>query len=370
MKTIFEGRDPNMKLTRKCYIFFLNLGACFIQLASITLCLMFKITMTTEEKTNLHRYVIERDVTVVVSRPALTEGWFGEPLMYELPIALFLLSLSYWENYAEGDFEVLGKVISFKSWKKHLHHSRERLYMFASVWKVVWTIAFAVILQSGFNFNLTFTSPTVAQQTQTTMTPLTSPPPTTVAMTTLIDNQTSGLQKLVRRDLNHASSLDSVNIPTEMSLFQSQVLNESVPNSSDEQDPIRLPLTSNSNGDDGIINLSFETKRHFEQYGLLYLQIISSCVLTYFGSTACKMCMQMFGFSLPVTLATPLSIAIVVLQCTYEFLPTGVFVWIGVERGNGWLLHVSWLGILWLSEVFIVSHIWFPSNGRMENTDR
>jgi hypothetical protein len=114
-----------------------------------------------------------------------------------------------------------------------------------------------------------------------------------------------------------------------------------------------------------------ETMQHFEEYGVFYIQIISSTLLAYFGGTACKLCMQMIGFSLPLSLTTPISVTVVVLQNIYEFLPTGSFVWIGVENGSStWILHLAWLGVLWLSELYITSHIWFPGNGRMEKIDR
>ena len=50
---------------------------------------------------------------------------------------------------------------------------------------------------------------------------------------------------------------------------------------------------------------------HFDIYGILYLHIISVILLTGCARIACKLSMQRYGFSLPLTLATPFSATIV-----------------------------------------------------------
>lgn len=352
LKTIFEGRDPNMRLTRKCSMFMLNLGVCFIQLGSILLCLMFQISMTTDEKEKLHKTAMRYKNNLIVHRPMLREGYFGNPLLFELPIALLLISLSYWENYVEGNFTIFNKVMTFKAWKKQLHHCRGRLYIFASVWKVVWTVAFAMLLQSGFDFNLSYT----AHQTQDLKAPSAG---LSVAM-----------KHAVRRQAENTTpgNLSTINNFITSRDFLGLLSTSPLSISSTGHNIISTQAAQNG---DNVVYFSPETRQHFERYGILYVQILSSMILTYFGRTACKMCMQVIGFSIPLTLVSPICVTIAVLQNIFEFLPTGSFVWIGPETGsNLWMLHLCWIGVLWLSELFIVAHIWFPNNGRMEKTDR
>lgn len=348
LKAIFEGRDPNTGLARKCAIFILNVGAFLIQVGSIVLCEMFQVSMTPSEKLNVRNIVLQEEVAAVVPRTELAEGYFRNEVLFELPVAVLLISLSYWENYVEGEFSIFGKTLNFKAWKKHLHHARGRLYIFASVWKIVWVVAFAFLLQTGFNFNLQYSQSLAVNATGVSQ--LQSQTKDTFTITSA---------SFAKRDVKD----NAVNVTLEPTTIL-------IPNGN--ADKLKNePNANKSNVRQDVFYFSPETMQHFEEYGVLYLQIISSTLLAYFGSTACKLCMQLLGFSLPLSLTTPLSIAVVVLQNMFEFLPTGSFVWIGMEAGsNKWILHLAWLGVLWLSELFITSHIWFPGNGRMEKIDR
>lgn len=372
LKIIFEGRDPNMRLTRKCSMFMLNLGAFIIQLGSILLCLMFQLPMAVDEKEKLHADVLRHNNDVIVPRAKLQDGYFNGQLMLELPFSLLLISLSYWENYVEGDFMICGKNISFKALKKHLHHSRGRLYIFASVWKVAWTIALAVLLQPGFNFNVVYSKVVKVQDLSGKHGSAAA-----VAMTTGIPKSEAGVHRLLKRQFtetihDHLSSHSST-LSTLAQDIQPKYISSPSTNTQTDNNMENTIHPSTKTGDisgDGTY-FSAETMKHFERFGVLYLQIISSSLLTYFGSTACKMCMQLVGFSLPLTLATPVAVAIVVFQNVYKFMPTGSFIWVVPETGSDlWMLHLAWIGVLWLSEIFIVFHIWFPSNGRMEKIDR
>ncbi|XP_060582419.1 LOW QUALITY PROTEIN: chitin synthase chs-2-like [Ruditapes philippinarum] len=361
LKTIFEGRDPNTGLARKCSIFVLNFGAFLIQIGSIVLCEMFQISMSPSEKMGIRNAVLQDDLSVIVPRPNLGKGFFRNEVLFELPIALVLISVSYWENYVEGEFSIFGKSMNFKNWKKHLHHARGRLYIFASIWKACWVIAFAVLLQPGFNFNLSYTNP--AQQNDTIS-------PRSVRA---IQHQGQNIfrdTRFTRREVD-SDAPNATTIKTHVINFISETTSALVTTEAYTDVTSRAPNVNKSDPDQNMFYFSPETMQHFEEYGVFYIQIISSTLLAYFGGTACKLCMQMIGFSLPLSLTTPISVAVVVLQNIYEFLPTGSFVWIGVENGsNTWILHLAWLGVLWLSELYITSHIWFPGNGRMEKIDR
>lgn len=357
LKAIFEGRDPNTGLARKCAIFILNFGAFLIQVWSIVLCEMFQVSMTPSEKLTVRNIVVQEKVAVVVPRPELGEGYFRNEVLFELPVAVLLISLSYWENYVEGEFFIFGKTMNFKAWKKHLHHARGRLYIFASVWKTVWVVAFAVLLQTGFNFNLRYSQPLAANDTGVSQ-----------LKSQTKDTSTITSASFAKRDVK--DNAVNVNVTPRNGVSRTEPKTFLI--LKDNADELKTkPNANESNVRQDVFYFSPETMQHFEEYGVLYLQIISSTLLAYFGSTACKLCMQLLGFSLPLSLTTPLSIAVVVLQNMFEFLPTGSFVWIGMEtEGNKWILHLAWLGVLWLSELFITSHIWFPGNGRMEKIDR
>ncbi|XP_052792125.1 chitin synthase chs-2-like [Mya arenaria] len=367
LKTVFEGRDPNISLSRKCSMFMLNCGAFLIQIGSIVLCLMYQIPMTPDEKLAIRNKVLRDNIEVMVPRPMLREGYFGNYIVYELPLALILISLAYWENFVDDDMEICGRVLAFRSWKKHLHHTRGRLYIFVSVWKALWVVAFAILLQPGFNFNLHYTQYTISSNKtgtsnatllNTTLIPVAS----NMSINTIETDTFSILEYPVYGDYGAGNAGGG-------SATINPLVKLTEPTVNIENDTKKSLNITRSLKD--IFKLSKQTIRHFELYGIVYIQIISSSLTTYFGSTACKLCMQLMGFSLPLMLILPVSVAFIVLQCVYQFLPTGVFIWVGVETGsNTWILHLAWLGVVWLSEVYIVSHIWFPSNGRMERIDR
>lgn len=311
LKTIFELSDKSLTRTRKFVVFILNTGVATIQLGSILGCCFFGIAMSNEEKMSLRYRVISSNVTNLITRPPLSNqpNW-----IWELPLGLVFVSLSYWENFVDGDLVIFRRTIRFQNWKKYLHHCRPRLYIIASIWKIAWVIVFSKLLQPGFTFNMAHSALSVNTH-----------------MPDLNLNNTTNQTEATGVDLG--------------SLAEAEIFNP--------------------------FQFSGETVKHFELYGILYIQLFSVVILTYSASTACQMCMQIFGFSLPLILSTPVSAAVVVLQCMFKFLPTGVFVWVSYEEdGDVWILHLVWLVVLWLSELFIVSHVWFPNNNRMEKTDR
>ena len=299
LKAIFEGLDNSLTCQRKFISSILNIGVVMIQLASIFGCCAFGISLTPEEKLTLQNEAANETAhaLVTIARPPLT----NEPRwLWEIPVALICISISYWENFVDGDLSLFGFTIRFQSWKKYLHHCRPRIYIIASIWKIGAAVAFAKIFHPDFDFSLNHSSDTV----------------------------------------------DGTSLIKQKTVIGPDVFNP--------------------------FEFSEQTIQHFEVYGILYIQAISILVMSYCARTACKMCMQIFGFSLPLILSTPVSAAVIVLQCLFQFLPTGgVFVWVCQEKdGDLWILHLVWLVVLWLSELFIVSYIWFPNSCRMEKADR
>ena len=319
LKTVFEGREPSFGITRKLLMFVLNVGALLIQIGSIVTCAFFRISMSGDEKDELKEQVLIDGEDIVVERQTIALGTTPS-IMWELPLSLLLISTVYWETFVDGDLHLFGFMLTFKKWKKHLHHARSRLYLFASVWKALWVVAFAVLLQPGFSFNMMFTAADDSK------------------LSTNTNMSTPEMITRVRRDVEATTmASNESSVPTEENVFE----------------------------------LHPDVLKHFELYGVLYIQLISNIILTYFAAAACKMCMQIVGFSLPLILTTPVSVAIIILQCKFRFLSTGNLIWIGVEDDpDTWIVYLSWLGVLWISEIYINAHIWFPSNGRMEKIDR
>lgn len=112
---------------------------------------------------------------------------------------------------------------------------------------------------------------------------------------------------------------------------------------------------------------------HIHDYSLMYLQIFSSILITYLSGLACKLHMQRVAFSLSIVLAPPVSLAVVYLQCSYEFLPT---YW----HTGGWfcpgdsiqqlLSPLVCSFVLWISYIITTSHIWQPQNERMAKLEK
>ncbi|UJR10460.1 hypothetical protein I4U23_014664 [Adineta vaga] len=109
-----------------------------------------------------------------------------------------------------------------------------------------------------------------------------------------------------------------------------------------------------------------------EVYIPLVVQVLSSCVCYYTGRIACKVLMQSFGFSLPLTLST--LIAYIVLFFSQGFkskkdiIALGHLFYLDKPQALGSkLVIISLIGflLLWLSKMKITSHVWFPTTERL-----
>ena len=320
LKTIFEGADKSRGSCRRITWSVLNILVAVTQIGSIISCCMFGISMTKEEKHSIQMTRANPSAPRTISRPQVTNQprW-----LWEMPISLIFISLSYWENFADRDLSLLGFTMRINRWKRNLSQCRPRIYLFASVWKICLAIGFAKILQQESIFGLTFSTSVST--------------PSTLPSTVLSDNVA-----FVTTMNTNSTSL-------------STVVNDNI-------SVVRQKREVPDNGN--------ETE-HFEVYGILYLHVTSIIILTCCASMACKLSMQRYGFSLPLTLAAPISAIMLVLQCVYQYLPTGVFVCVCPDLdGELWTWHLLWLVTLWLSRLFLLSHVWFPEQHKMETTDR
>nr|AHX26704.1 chitin synthase [Owenia fusiformis] len=107
-------------------------------------------------------------------------------------------------------------------------------------------------------------------------------------------------------------------------------------------------------------------------YAPLFVQMFTSMAVYYFGSLACKLCMQHFSFSVPLALSTPVTFVVLWLQChTTPVLPENPYTWVCSEMSGvifSW--HMIAAALWWISQLIIAGHIWFPQAGRLEATER
>lgn len=115
---------------------------------------------------------------------------------------------------------------------------------------------------------------------------------------------------------------------------------------------------------------------------ILFAHVGSSYLCYIFSKFACKIKIQEFSFSLPLSISTPVAIVVFVILCgvrdgnvcayhdvfpDYLFLqnPTiyNVFDYI--------FSHYMWVWPLWwMSQTWITRHIWYPQNDRNASTEK
>ena len=110
------------------------------------------------------------------------------------------------------------------------------------------------------------------------------------------------------------------------------------------------------------------------------VHIFSTSLCYYFAKSACKMCMQRVAFALPLTLSTPLTVAVYLIICQGSGgglldrinLVKDIMYWEcaeSLERGDfKWQLVIG-IAIWWLSQCWIAVHVWFPENKRLAETE-
>ena len=93
---------------------------------------------------------------------------------------------------------------------------------------------------------------------------------------------------------------------------------------------------------------------------------------------ACKLNMQVFCFTLPLFLSTPLTVLGILLQSQYQFIPIfgQVFLWVSPEdfQQTAWTLQSYWqfavLGVAWISAMIIGGHVWSARQNPMDRSDK
>lgn len=315
-KTISIAKSADRSRGTRLFLTIVNGLAFLIQLASIPVMIILGFLVSTSSKAYIQQTVFsDEDVYNVVRRPDVQPDFTD--ICWELPVALFCISLIYWENYIDGDLTVGSLYIPFAKWKKGLYLIRERLYIFVGVWKIAWTMIFALFLLPGFNFNMFFPG---------------------------------------MNDTSYDNASTSSN---------AQSLNDAALSG--------YKASENSTNIGDALNIPQHVQYHFEYFGPLYVQMVSSLCCSFLGSLACKLCMQHVAFSLPLFLATPVSFCVILMQCYYNWIPPYVntYIWFCPESQGDYLTyHLLWLGAVWISHMIITSHIWLPKSDRMAKLDK
>ena len=77
---------------------------------------------------------------------------------WEAPVALFCVSIVWWENYVDRDIK-LGKLnLPLGTYKRHLQSVRSKANIGASIWKITLTVAFSFLLLPRERFENVFVS--------------------------------------------------------------------------------------------------------------------------------------------------------------------------------------------------------------------
>ena len=103
------------------------------------------------------------------------------------------------------------------------------------------------------------------------------------------------------------------------------------------------------------------------------IMILAAPVVIYFATLACKLRMQYIGFSLSLTLSTPLAAIFIFLQCKYRYLPDLTYTWLCMEEEAFMSITVTftWQAVCcilwWLSQLMVTGYIWRPGQLRMED---
>ncbi|XP_044267838.1 chitin synthase chs-2 isoform X2 [Tribolium madens] len=242
--------------------------------------------------------------------------------LWIIPIAIFLVSLGWWENYISRHSPIpfikkLGKI------KENLEQCRYFIYMFVSVWKCLLffvSVLFIILVKEGevAFFFTDFSEGFSAHQ----------------------------IQVLEIKPVLGGTSLPDISeiIPT---------------------------------GDDTTI-----TSNDMTAIYVLLLNVSSSYFAYIFGKFACKIMIQGFSYAFPVNLTIPVSISLLIAACglrngdpcffhdtipSYLFFESPPVVFL-----NDFISHQhAWIWLLWLlSQTWITLHIWTPKCERLARTEK
>ena len=346
---------------------------------------------------------------------------------WELPVALLLVSIAWWENFTDRDIKILSfKLVNMKLLKENIIATRCKTNLITSLWKVLLTLLFAYIFYPGiFNTSKVFKTPDepdnrfkflnnmdglwgmspnqlmmmnpnnfggfMQQQNQPGGMLLPPPPPIPIAKRSLNEINTTRIISSPFLQLFASSLKSPINESSVAAGIAFQINSSIYKQNYDGFTPPQLILPSmttvpnrynfrppgyDNSPESGPEEVTY--KDHWITYLFpMMLQIFCSGLCYYTGRLACKLCMQRIGFALPLTLVTPITLSVALIICkwfpeTAVFKPDFVY-WTcheGYETGSfKWQIFCG-LGLWWASQLWIGGHIWFGKGQRLAFTER
>ncbi|XP_067667763.1 chitin synthase chs-2-like [Haliotis asinina] len=279
-------------------------------------------------------------------------------MSWEIPLALLLLSTNWWENFVDKDVRLGCLEIPVKDYKDTLHRVRVKSYLVASLWKVGLTFGFAFLLIPNLSmvhiaFGSLFETPAeITMSNASTVSSTVLPIQVTTAPPISLTDQPGGVSKGGIEE-EHFMLMERHNCSFQNKSMGAQ--NETVCDTK-----------------------YVDPWRQWWPYMPLLLQIVSTGLCYYFARLACKLCMQRFSFAIPLSLATPVSVATIITVCylrpertelVKDFL---TFACTGHGPERKWLIwHLGLgFGLWWASQLWITRYIWTPKAPRLAFTER
>ncbi|XP_012941255.1 chitin synthase chs-2 [Aplysia californica] len=292
-------------------------------------------------------------------------------MSWEIPLSLLLISVKWWENFCDNDLRIGCLYVPIKQFKDALHRCRTKCYILVSLCKigVIFGLAFLLVPDLAHfqdAFGDVINRPPTRQANNLTKPVVIMPPQLNVTMSPLAD--LNPLQMGPQRQPGISAQ------PGVSSNYDPETAFESV-------EVLRCYQTNTTADGKNVTVCDFlYTYRwgQWETYLPLIVQIASSGLCYYFARLACKLCMQRISFAIPLSLATPVSVAIIITMCyvdnsLLELMP-GFLKWTCTE-GNGerrWLIwHLGLgFGLWWASQLWVTRYIWTPRAPRLAFTER
>jgi hypothetical protein len=295
---------------------------------------------------------------------------------WELPVALLLVSLVWWENFIDRDIKCGSyKLVNMKLLKDNITATRCKTNLLSSVWKVGLTLLFAFLCYPGIfrNSAQVFRTPDAPSepprfpdggwglspnnffnQQPPPLDQLLSPPVFAKRSADLVQSLATNITEINKQmRLQAFTALPQLFVPT---------MSPAAPSTG----PTRAPALPTTAAD------------RWPTYLLpLLVQVLCAGMCYYTGRLACKLCMQRLGFALPLTLVTPVTLGAALVACKWFPAATvfhqGALFWTcheGYETGSFQWQVICGLGLWWLSQLWIGGHVWFGKGQRLAFTDR
>jgi hypothetical protein len=299
----------------------------------------------------------------------------GFHIEWELPVALILVSLTWWENFVDRDIKIGGRIlVHMKLLKENIIATRSKTSIIMTCWKILVTVLFAYIFHHGiFNTSVIFPIYSNSEQLEDPLPKLSSGQNSWAALG--FDQQPSqGMFPMLppreRRSIENSSAY--------INRIKRQIDNDMPGNFAYDEETLN---SMGAGGGAGGNNLGGEETKPKDRWIFyltpMILKVISDALCFYMGRLACKLCMQRICFALPITLVTPLALTTLLVMCSVAPKST-VF----IENFLFWSCYADYakesfkwqvicgLFLWWLSELWIGGHIWFGKSQRLAFTER